>query len=194
MVSGSSSCISSAARTTNSFVPPPPGISPTPNSTNQYMFLQQHKLYQHANSFHNRRQALSHVEQQQPGYRRIPHTHHRILKHAYRHIQFIIFLFNGQHKDHSYIGACTKIRAIICNHKSFIIFLLQYQCFCISLQHFTANTIPFWFTIAEPTTSSPKSYKLHLLFFQTSLFFIIFIMINDSPPEVVYMFLSNVII
>ena len=33
MVSGSSSCISSPARNTNSLVPPPPGISPTPSST-----------------------------------------------------------------------------------------------------------------------------------------------------------------
>ena len=33
IVSGSSTCISSEARKTNSFVPPPPGITPIPNST-----------------------------------------------------------------------------------------------------------------------------------------------------------------
>ena len=33
LVSGSSLCKSVLARNTNSFVPPPPGIKPTPNST-----------------------------------------------------------------------------------------------------------------------------------------------------------------
>ena len=37
-------------------------------------------------------------------HRRIPCSHHCILKHPYCHIQFIILLVDRQHEDHSYIG------------------------------------------------------------------------------------------
>src|SRR3954464_12538221 len=55
-------------------------------------------------------------------YRRISCTHHRLLKHADSHIQFIVFLLDGKHEDHANIRASREILTFIRNNETAIFF------------------------------------------------------------------------
>ena len=55
--------------------------------------------------------------------RRKAHSGGHLLEHTDGHVQFIEFLFNGQHEHHGDVGSCTEVGCVVTDHQSAVVLL-----------------------------------------------------------------------
>ncbi|MNE64492.1 hypothetical protein D3C80_1599090 [compost metagenome] len=72
---------------------------------------------------------------------RVTNSHHRVLEQFDGHVQFIIFLLNRHHENHSDVGADREIRRLVSNYQTCILFFCQVDCFVDALQNIASDGI-----------------------------------------------------
>ena len=71
----------------------------------------------------------------------ISHPHHGILEHFDGHVQLIIFLFHGHHKNHPDIGTNREVGSLVTNNQSCKILFGQIYGFVQASQHIAPNGV-----------------------------------------------------